>query len=69
MVKEKALEFANETIDDVIKGKTKEAVVKGLAEAFEAGFDYSIQVCKDDGSRSGFDMAYALEDYKEQKNA
>jgi hypothetical protein len=66
-LKEKAKDYSEEVIDEVTKSKTKEATQTALSESFLAGFNHAILVCQQDGSRSGFDMAYCLEDYRDEK--
>lgn len=66
-LKEKATNYAEESVDDISKEKTKEALNKGLQAAYLAGFQFAIEKCKEDGSKSGFDMAWFMEDFADEK--
>jgi len=43
------------------KKSLEEAIANGIESAYIAGYDLAVQECKDDNSRSGFEMAEHLE--------
>lgn len=51
----------SKVIKDSKDNAFKENVINGLEEAYIAGFDLAIQLCKDDNSNAGHAMAEHLE--------